>query len=225
MRHTILDRRVPNSRRRGFTIMELLVVMAIVGILAVAIIGGGNSVTGGVNLTGAAGIVVDDLNTARQAAMSRNIPVEVRFFQAPNEEHFDTVAVVLMGSTPEYLSPGTRLPNAIIIDSNTEVTTIAEMGLSTEERPDANERRSVPRALWGRQYIFVRYNTDGTLDVTVQGRDGAEAAASPLADPDFKWCMTIRPIAGPRGEDPLATANFITLVFDPLTGRTSLFQP
>jgi len=208
--------------------MELLVVMAIVAILAVGIIGGANNqVIGGVNLTGAAGMVVDNLNTARQAAMSRNIPVEVRFFQDPrsDEGHFNTVAVVLMGSTPEYLGLGSKLPDAILIDSNPIVTTIAEMGLSTEEQPSEDDDRSVPSAFWDRPYIFIRYNTDGTLDPTVQGRDGAEAPESPLSEPDFRWSVTIRPERGPQGQDPLATANFITLVFDPLTGRTILFQP
>ena len=141
MKNSIRHRSLPGHDRSAFTLIELLVVMGIIGILAVAVVSGGNSVTSGLNLSGGAGMVVDNLANARQTAMSRNVSVQVRFFETtngdspdPDNPYFDTVAVVLMGSTPEYLGKPQRLPDGIIIDSDIGVSSIAGMARSTAVR-------------------------------------------------------------------------------------------
>ena len=68
-------------RTAGFTLIELLSVIAIVSILAVTTLPAIRGTLDGVTISGAAGVVESELSFARQVAMSRNLPVEVRFYK------------------------------------------------------------------------------------------------------------------------------------------------
>ena len=63
--------------------MELLVVVAIIGMLAALAMGGLSNTVRSSKLTNAAQRVADTINIARQTAAARNLPVEVRFYELP----------------------------------------------------------------------------------------------------------------------------------------------
>jgi uncharacterized protein (TIGR02596 family) len=75
--------RCASSSRVGFTLVELLVVVAIIGVLSTFAIGGLRSISRASALTTTAQRVADQINLARQIATARNLPVEVRVYSLP----------------------------------------------------------------------------------------------------------------------------------------------
>ena len=75
--------RCASSPRVGFTLVELLVVVAIIGVLSTFAIGGLRSISRASALTTTAQRVADQINLARQIATARNLPVEVRVYCLP----------------------------------------------------------------------------------------------------------------------------------------------
>jgi len=67
-----------SSRIRGFSLLELLVVILIIGIVAKFIVPAASTIMRGTALNQAAQLVFDQFNLARQYALSSNHPVEVR---------------------------------------------------------------------------------------------------------------------------------------------------
>jgi uncharacterized protein (TIGR02596 family) len=67
----------------GFSLVELLVVVAIIGMLAALAMGGLSNTVRSSKLTNTAQRVADQINVARQVAAARNLPVEVRFYKLP----------------------------------------------------------------------------------------------------------------------------------------------
>jgi len=73
------------TARTGFSIVELLVVIAIVGLLAAVTMPAITSTLRAMNLSDTTNRVVSELNLARQTAVARQVPVEVRFYLLPEE--------------------------------------------------------------------------------------------------------------------------------------------
>jgi uncharacterized protein (TIGR02596 family) len=68
--------------RKGFTLVELLVVVALIALLATLVVPAFNSIMNGQQITSSAQVVIDQLNLARQTAVSMSRTVEVRFVQS-----------------------------------------------------------------------------------------------------------------------------------------------
>ena len=67
----------------GFSLIELLVVVAIIALLGALAMGGLSNVIRSSKLTNTAQRIADQINVARQIAATRNLPVEVRFYKLP----------------------------------------------------------------------------------------------------------------------------------------------
>lgn len=81
------------ARRRGFTLVEILVVLALIAMLLFFTVPGMKDVLKGSKLTGTADQIIADMNLARQTAVKESVPVEVRFYKfrdpaARGEERF-----------------------------------------------------------------------------------------------------------------------------------------
>src|SRR5687768_11736886 len=72
----------------AFSLVEMLTVLAIVGILSALIVPSFNSIVSSQRLPSASQLVVDQLNLARQAAITANRPVEVRFYKVKDTKDF-----------------------------------------------------------------------------------------------------------------------------------------
>jgi len=69
-------------RNRGFTLVELLTVMAVMGILMVLTVPAVGPLIQSYNLNRAASLVTDEFTFARQSALTKNTDVEVRFIKS-----------------------------------------------------------------------------------------------------------------------------------------------
>jgi uncharacterized protein (TIGR02596 family) len=72
--------------RRAFSLMELIVVIAIIGVIATFLVPQAAQILKGSTLTQASTILTDQIRLARDYAVTKNCKVEVRFYQYADPE-------------------------------------------------------------------------------------------------------------------------------------------
>ncbi len=210
---------VPFARAAGFTLIELLSVIAIVSILAVTTMPAIRGTLDGVTISGAAGVVESELSFARQVAMSRNLPVEVRFYRYDdgNGIGWRAMASVIPASVSgakadEWLSRAKVLPGNVVADDAQEYSTLISRAVassSTNEGPwTATESAGAPGILRGKSYVGFQFRPDGSINL-------------PNGQP---WCLTLRSFTS-RQSGSAPADNYVSIVLDSLTGRTMSYQP
>jgi uncharacterized protein (TIGR02596 family) len=114
-------------RRSSYTLVELLVVMAIVAILLAATIPAITSLIEGDSLGTGAQEVADQINFARQLSSSQNINVELRLFKLAGAAIRGYTALQMGTNTSTALwvpiSRLSRLPQNIVISESTNLST------------------------------------------------------------------------------------------------------
>ena len=68
----------------GFSLIELLVVVAVIGLMAVLIVPAVSGISRSYQINAAGHAVLNTLMQARQTAMTRGYPVQVRFYKLPD---------------------------------------------------------------------------------------------------------------------------------------------
>jgi len=210
----------PSRKRRAFSLVELLSVMAMVSVLTMAAVPALRGTLDGINVSGAAGVAEAELALARQTAMSRNLPVEVRFYRDDDGsgDAWRLMAVVIPAwasgqPADEWISSGKPLPGSVVLDDASDFSTVlsraaAPSGSAKKAPWIAQESADSPRAVRGKNYVGFLFNADGSTNL-------------PGGQP---WCLTMRNSHGkPSGTAP--AANYVSLVLDPATGRTLSYQP
>jgi len=213
-------RRLPISR--AFSLVELLAVMAILSVLAVAALPSLRGTMDGFNISGAASLADAEILLARQTAMSRNLPVEVRIYKHDDGtgEAWRLMAVVIpdwaSGKTEdEWITAGKVLPGNVAMDDSSDFSTVISKA-SGDAGPDKvapwnpveASTTSVPRLLRGKEYAGFLFNPDGSTNLPS----------------DQPWCLTLKnPRIQPSGNVP--APNYVSIVLDSLTGRTLTYQP
>ena len=219
-----------DARASGFTLVELLTVMAIIGLIAAFVVPSASSILKGSQLTQSTQIVTDQLGLARQRALSRNRSVEVRFYKYGDPEipgqtasngnyrAFQTFEVI--DPSPANLSGTTvafgkvqHLQSSIIIDAGTpDLATLSSIFNQTNRKPLSVSTTSstlpFPHAGNTYEYTYFRFRPDGSTDLLPTG----------------KWYLTLHSI---NDGDKLTTPprNFVTLQLDPVDGSIRTFRP
>ena len=191
----------------AFSLIELLVVISIIGILSAAAIGGLSNVARSTNLTSAAQRLGDQFALARQTAVARNLPVEVRIYDLPD---YDLTTGNLMRGIQLYLSDGTPVsrpllfPQRVIISTN---TTASPMFGAMDSGTTAFS------SFGSRSYKSFTIRPNATLSVT---------NANSLTDTNCFLTLHHENDAKPDGIKP---ANFATVQINPVTSKVTILRP
>jgi len=117
----------------AFSLIELLVVVAIIGLLMTAAVPALNSVLENGRLTQAATLVVNQFTMARQKASAENKNITLRFIRKDTSSPYDRIQLVTLDSannaTP--VSRLTTLPMQTAIASDTALTSLVSIGESS----------------------------------------------------------------------------------------------
>lgn len=200
--------------RRAFSLVEMLVVIAIMIVLMAVMIPASSSLMGGMNIGRSAGMVTDELNFARQTALARNRDVEVRFYRLGskmdgNDKQYRAFRSFLIdGVDPAGWKPLSRikqLPEPIIITDNPSFTSLLNTGGGHSGLTASNE--TLP-GVGNTDYVSFLFRANGGTSL------------KPVTE---KWFLTLySQKANAQGELP---ANYFTAQVDPVTGRTRSYRP
>ena len=223
LKRMLTGRRGPG---RAFTLIELLLVMAIMILLASFVGPAASTMTKGTQLTQAGQMVSDQLGLARQTALSRGRSVEVRFYQysdpdIPGESagsastgKYRAMQCFLIPETgtPVALGQVQKLPNSIIVDSSADSTNALStlLGVSQSKAWSASDPQvSLPRASTSYNCRAFRFLRDGSTNLSKSG----------------SWFLTLHELNKGDNLTTLTNLNFVTLQIDPYNGHIKTFRP
>jgi len=210
-----------NRRSSAFSLIELLVVMAIFAILTAATLPALRGTLDGYNISGAADLAGAEFALARQTAVSRNLPVEVRIYRYDDGtgEAWRGLGLVIRHddnnpAMDEWIARGKVLPGNIFFQDSGEFSTIVSEATPTTVPRKATEAGTAPGFLKNRDYVAFRFQPDGSTNLPSRLPNGDLPA----------WCLTlVSPRSQPEAGAP--AANYVAIVLDSLTGRSMTFQP
>lgn len=206
-------------KRWGFTLVEMLVVMAIMLILIMLSVVAVQNVSRGVEITSSASTMQDMLNLARQTALSTNCPVEVRIYQVPPKNGtvaqgnfvYRAVGIYQLeqnGARPigklNFLDGTARLADSEKYGPLLKFTPLAKSILPSV---DSSQKKEF-------EYRYFQYRPDGSTSLD----------ASPATAGGDTWHVMIY---GGHDvvEDGEPPKNYASVQLDPVTGRTEVFRP
>lgn len=197
----------PSSRPGGFSLLEILLVIAILVMLAVVALPAIGPVLTGSNLNRAGITATDSILRARQEAVSRNREVQVLFYNFSTPTSAQgwrglQVVRVEQSSTGRLIVPASRivlLPEGSVISSNT--------ALSPLLFADATLRGTTNLPAYGAtSYAGFRFRPNGSLSSEINLTNNF---------------LTLQ-AASASGNPP---ANYYTLQINPVTGKVTAYRP
>ncbi len=203
-------------RARGFSLLELLVVMTIIIVLAALAVPAFTNFGRANTLSAAGQQVVDTLNFARQTAMTKSRPVEVRFYKLPEiykdagtPTDYRAMQLFLVDSTntnvlsrPVYFGTPVVISQLVATSSLMDDTKCQETGAGPTD---------VKLPGIGQNYRLRKFSfkPDGSTDLALDG----------------SWFLTLSGKLDPAKRASGLPANFLTVQIDPQNGRTRVYQP
>ncbi|HSI87228.1 MAG: Verru_Chthon cassette protein D [Candidatus Methylacidiphilales bacterium] len=205
----------------AFTLMELVAVMAIIAVIATLSLPAIMPMMRSSSLNTGAGMVVDELNLARQTALTENREVQVRLYKLPSSSDSSDVqfrafrCFVKESEDPVQWKPLTKvryLSDQVIFSADPKYSTLlddgnaARSGLSrsTETFPGS----SVPTT-----YVSFSFRPDGGTNL------------SPIDPPLGNWFLTLHLAKDPKNATTGLPNNYFTTQVEPVTGRVRTFRP
>jgi len=204
-----LQRQSGVSPHRGFSLIELLVVMVIIGIVAALSLPAVSSVSRGFNITSGGQMVVDQIGLARQTALAKNRNAEVRFYKKKGVSGSDVNVIGMQVWSQAsrngaiVYEPASRvswLPTGVkILESDTYSPLIGTKFSS--------ERGFLDLPAGAESYVAVRFRATG----------------NPEAALNFETNFIT--LVSEQEQGSTRPLNYFTVQIDPLTGRTAIYRP
>ena len=217
------------SLRRGFTLLELLIVVSIIAFMAIISLPNIASTMRGLQISQGGQLIETQLQAARQRALSDNRTVEMRFYKsaattggASHFTAFQAFSISTTGTTATPIDKVHTLPSSMVIDTGDGQTTDDGKTLSTimGKTPVASTQLLNPAYLpSGQTYtcVFFRFKPDGSTDLT------------PVSN---SWFLTVHALTdGDPAQPPTGTGtgsgpkNYYTIQVDPYNGHIYEFHP
>ena len=216
--------------RTGFSLIELLAVIAIIGIMMAAAAPGMFAVIRATKLTSAGDTILSRVAQAQQLALTMSSPVELRFYsytpgdQPGAEEAIRAVQLVdpeyesVVGAsttvTSKALSEPFVLPAGMVVATSETLSPLTQSKIGTAGSFFA----SAPDA----KYSALHFYPDGSfkkLTSSTSGTTGGTGAVSPALVDSF---LTI---VADRDMSEAAPKNFFCIQLDPYTSKARLYRP
>ncbi len=206
-----------SGRSRAFSLTEMLVVMAIIGMLA-AIMGPSlNSAVRGTALTQGADKVIGVLKLARQIAVTRNQTVEVRFYnyidpESPGDRGgCHALQAFTVNDAGNVYTPITKfqtLPSAVVVTTNPTFSSLLATNKTAGVIP-------IPRVR--RQYTYNSFQFYRSGATSLIPQTGESAAGD--------WFVTVLNARDDVPGSSKPPPNFTTIVINPHTGVLTTYRP
>lgn len=197
----------------GFSLIELIMVILIMGIVTSFTAPSAVSMMRAWRVTAGARLFTDQLNFARQTALTKNQTVYVRLYRyrepggaAPLETpHYRAIQLLATNAAGTFVPLGkiVQMPPSIIIDGGQTLSPIID---PTAETAGTDSLPSI-----GADYSFVvfRFQPDGSTN---------------LAPRKNKWFITLHEVSD--GDSlPQLPANYCTVQIDPYNGHIKSYRP
>ena len=202
---------------QAFTLIELLLVIALMVLLITLVAPAVNSIAVGSNLTRAGQLVGDEIARARQEAVTSNREIEVRFFKLANGAAKGWVAMQIWrvdqtnnGPTTKALGKMVSLPQGVII-SDPDTTKLSP--LLTSEIATSGTTINLPT--YGTvPYVFFRFRANGATDSAI-----VETTTTTTGN-NFLTLQNANAVT--TGSAP---SNYYTIAVNPITGKVTIFRP
>ncbi len=211
----------------GFTLVEMLVVMAIMAILVSIALPALNSLNSAYNLDSAAQGVTSQFTLARQTALSTSHPVEICFFQIADYHTSATTVYramqcfeegdnsTIIPITKPYFFPATVkiiTGQAGGTDASSLLDSTKYLGIYLVSSGDANH--VLPPPYGTSAYSYIRIRSNGQVDQS--GGTGSTAW--------INGYLTLAMETAPLASTGLP-ANFVVIQINSVTGATRFFRP
>jgi uncharacterized protein (TIGR02596 family) len=227
--------------RKGFTLIELLAVVAVITVVIAFAVPAANQILRGSQLTQGSQLLGDQLAYARQLALSRNRPVEIRFYrfgdpEQPGEKVDDPTAgkwrafqlfEIFENGAAVPVGEFKRLPRMVIIDGDEFSTLIREefRGPYRAGEKD-NTAPELPIEINGKkvgkkyEYVSFRYLSDGSTNLPPRAKIGGGSGNSEEGD---SWYVTLINLTDEGKE--IKEINYYTVQIDPISGTQKAYRP
>lgn len=209
--------KISRSSTSGFSLVEMLTVVAVMAVLLSVSVIGFSHVTRSNELTMAGNQVLDELVAARQRAIADSAHVELRFyrpeddFESGNDLQWTVLQVrELPDKTFRALERPLFLPRRIIfMESGTHSTLIDSLTKQVDsDRVFKGHSLNDEEA---KEYTAFRFNSNGSTDLPTDASGDT-------------WHLTIVDQNSVQSASELPD-NFYTVAIDPDTGTTKTFRP
>ena len=215
---------MPSLKKGAFTLVELIAVMAIIVILIGIVAPPVVSSLGGSQLTQATQQVMGQFASARQTALSKNRPVEVRLYKyidaGSATAQYRAYQALVFNEDGTY-SPSDRvqkLPPSIIINNTSSLTSFIGAGNQTGGTSSLTETtpatgNTLPNLPASYTYIAFQFRPDGSTSLI--GYTSADPNNPKL------WYLTLCD----QKSTAVPPTNYSTVEIDPANGDVRLYRP